>query len=143
MFLIYAFKGLEIEPENATMKQSLATTRAKLDEVSQVVDQAAPAATNGMPGMGGMGGMDFASMMSNPNFMSMAATMMQNPNISSMLNNPNNNFASMAQNLMQNPEALQGILANPAMASLAQNFMGGAGGAGGAGVEGAPPNANL
>ena len=41
---------------------------------------------------------DFASMMSDPNFMNMASSMMQNPMFSNMLNNPN--IMEMATNMM-------------------------------------------
>jgi hypothetical protein len=53
------------------MKQSLATAQIKLNEASSVT--AGAGAAPATPGMGGMGGMDFASMMSNPNFMQMGS----------------------------------------------------------------------
>ena len=65
-------KGLELDPENSTMKSSLATARMKLSEVgTRASPSASTAPPRSAPGAGGPGGMDFASMLSNPNFMSM------------------------------------------------------------------------
>ncbi|KAJ3226678.1 hypothetical protein HK099_004422 [Clydaea vesicula] len=106
--------GLALDPENQTMKQSLASAKAKLNEKSSTT-KGEQKSTNplealglGLPGgagAGGMpGGMDFASMMSNPALMNMAQQMMSNPNMAGLLNNPA--VSSMAQNLMSNPGAL-------------------------------------
>jgi small glutamine-rich tetratricopeptide repeat-containing protein alpha len=77
-------RGLQLEPGNQSMKQSLASAKQRLEEKDSVSSssRAAPA------GAGGLGGMDFASMMSNPNFMNMASQMMSNPAIGQMLKNP-------------------------------------------------------
>jgi small glutamine-rich tetratricopeptide repeat-containing protein alpha len=55
-------KGLEKEPTNANLKQSLAAAQAKWNETSPSTSRAAPA-TGGMP--------DLGSMMNDPNFMNM------------------------------------------------------------------------
>ena len=103
-------KALEADPQNANLKQSLATAEQKLT-VSAETRSAAPAA--GMPDLAGglpnLGGMDLGSMLNNPGFMQMgtlflppriwhransfflgdpASQMMQNPAFSSMLQNP-------------------------------------------------------
>lgn len=54
-------KGLKLDPENATMKQSLETARKKMGSSAPV------AAAGGMPDMGGLAGM-----MNNPAMMDMA-----------------------------------------------------------------------
>jgi small glutamine-rich tetratricopeptide repeat-containing protein alpha len=59
-------KGLEKEPENANLKQSLAAAEAKLNESSVTRD-----APRGMPTGMPSGMPDFASMMNDPNFMNM------------------------------------------------------------------------
>ncbi|KAI8854405.1 hypothetical protein BC829DRAFT_379888 [Chytridium lagenaria] len=112
-------RGLRLDPGNQSMKQSLAAARNKLDEAGGVTrDVDSSESAGGFPGMpGGAGGMDFASMLSNPNFMSMASQMMTNPAVSQMLNNPA--VAQMAQNLMQDPSALQNLMSNPEIAKLA------------------------
>jgi hypothetical protein len=68
-------RGLRLDPSNASMKQSLAAAQQKLDETDGAVSRdagAGGAGVGGIPGLGGgPGGMDFASMLSNPNFMNM------------------------------------------------------------------------
>jgi small glutamine-rich tetratricopeptide repeat-containing protein alpha len=108
-------KGLELDPENKTMKQALLQAKKKLPEEGeamatedspQVEDLESPfgargAESGGMPDLGALGG---------------------------MLNNPN--FMNMAQQMLSQ---------NPGLAQMAQQMMGGQGrGAGGAG--GAPGN---
>ena len=65
-------------------------------------------------GGGGGGGFDFASLMNNPM------------------------FSSMAQNLMRNPEALSGLMNNPTVQNMMNNR--GAGGGGGGGGGGGMPD---
>jgi hypothetical protein len=60
--------GLEKEPNNSSIKQSLAAAEAKLNESSNV---SRSASTPAFPGSGAGGMPDFASMMSDPNFMNM------------------------------------------------------------------------
>ncbi|KAH6588064.1 hypothetical protein BASA50_010927 [Batrachochytrium salamandrivorans] len=117
--------GLKIEPGNASMQQALKTASSKLEASvsTRGASSAGDAAQSGMPdlsSLGGLGGMDFASMMSNPNFMSMAAKMMNNPQIAEMMKNPE--MAKMAQNMMSDPSALSGLLNNPEIASMAEKF---------------------
>jgi small glutamine-rich tetratricopeptide repeat-containing protein alpha len=69
-------KGLALDPENATMKQSLETARKKV-----------PAA-DVAPSGGGGGMPDMAGMMNNPAMMGMAQQMMSNPAMAGMMNNP-------------------------------------------------------
>jgi small glutamine-rich tetratricopeptide repeat-containing protein alpha len=56
-------KGVEKEPQNANLKQSLAAAEAKMNETSPI--------QTGRSGPGGGGMPDFGSMMSDPNFMNM------------------------------------------------------------------------
>lgn len=59
------------------------------------------------------------------------------PDMASIMNNPM--FASMAQNLMQNPQALQGLMNNPQLRGMAEQFgLGGGGGGSGGGGSGRP-----
>ncbi|KAJ3150059.1 hypothetical protein HDU86_006783 [Geranomyces michiganensis] len=110
-------EGLRLDPANASLKQTKAAAEAKLEGApSSESSAAAPRAA------GGAGGMpDIASLMNNPNLMSMAANMMNNPAISSMLQNPA--FTQMAQSMMSDPNALSQLMSNPEMAAMAQNMM--------------------
>ena len=65
-------KGLEMEPNNNSIKQSLAAAEAKMNESSVTnTSRSTPApAAAGFPGMGG-NMPDFSSMMNDPNFMNM------------------------------------------------------------------------
>ena len=88
-------KALELEPENEQYKKALEQTRR-----GRKPSQQAP--TGGMPNMPPMGGMDFASLMNNPELMSMASRMMQDPNaMANLMNNPN--IAAMMQGMGINP----------------------------------------
>ncbi|KAI9106154.1 hypothetical protein DFS34DRAFT_602409 [Phlyctochytrium arcticum] len=102
--------GLKLDSTNASMRQTLSAIEAKENEDAPVRSSPTPGA--GAPG----GGFDFASMMSNPNFMQMASQMMGNPQIASMMNNPA--FAQMAQSVMSNPEALSGLMSDPNVANM-------------------------
>ncbi|KAJ3081928.1 hypothetical protein HK102_002029 [Quaeritorhiza haematococci] len=127
-------QGLSLDPGNATMRQSLAAANNKLAETKPKEETAparsAGAGMGGLPDLGGLGGLgggggapgglDFASMLSNPNFMQMASQMMSNPAVSQMLNNPA--VSQMAQNLMSNPDALRNLMSNPDMARLASEM---------------------
>ncbi|KAJ3333440.1 hypothetical protein HDU76_008062 [Blyttiomyces sp. JEL0837] len=123
-------RGLRLDPGNQSMKQSLSAARQKLDESAGAPTSRDAGLGAGLGGGGGgPGGLDFASMLSNPNFMNMASQMMNNPSISQMLNNPN--IAQMAQNLMSDPSALQNLMSNPQLAQMAASMAQG-------GVPGAP-----
>lgn len=82
-------KGLTLDPENATMKQSLATAKSKLGSVS--ASGSPSAGERGMPGAGaGGGGMpDLSALLNNPQLMSMAQQMMQSGALDQFMNNPN------------------------------------------------------
>lgn len=78
-------KGLQLDPENATIKQSLATAKAKIGSV----DRSAGAAGSDA-GAAGAGGMpDLGSLLNNPALMNMAQQMMQSGALDQLMNNPN------------------------------------------------------
>ncbi|GAA6063603.1 hypothetical protein JCM10212_006220 [Sporobolomyces blumeae] len=148
--------GLELDPNNATMKSSLATARSRApaaapdtsnSSVSRGSSPAGAAAGGagsnplaGFPGMSGGGMPDFASMMNNPAIMQMAQQMMQGGNMERIMNNP------AMQRMMESVQGGGGmpdmgaLMADPEMRRLASQmgsmFGGGAGGAGGAGGRG-------
>ncbi|KAJ3281704.1 hypothetical protein HDU79_010544 [Rhizoclosmatium sp. JEL0117] len=109
--------GLNLDPTNAAMKQSLAAAKDKVGGVAASSSSSKKSAPAGNPfaGLGGgAGGMpDLASMMSNPEFMNMAAKMMNNPAVAQMMKNPA--VAEMTQNLMKDPSALAGMMQDPNM----------------------------
>ncbi|KAI7870304.1 hypothetical protein BDF14DRAFT_1720976 [Spinellus fusiger] len=117
-------KGLELDPENPTLKTSLQTAMAKAS--SSAVDKPQtrdiPSPAGGMP--------DLSSMLNNPNLMNMAQQMMQSGALGDMMNNPE--IARMAQQMMGGGGAGGGGLAemmrNPEMMNMARQFMGGMGG---------------
>ncbi|TPX57793.1 hypothetical protein PhCBS80983_g03579 [Powellomyces hirtus] len=115
-------EGLRLEPGNASLKQTKTAAEQKMED-NRAPSRDAPTAT---PRSGG-GMPDFASMMSNPNFMQMASSMMSNPAISSMMQNPA--FTQMAQSMMSNPDAMSNLMNNPEMARMAENMLGGDGAA--------------
>jgi small glutamine-rich tetratricopeptide repeat-containing protein alpha len=122
-------QGIEFEGSGGSeaMRKGLETAKKELarmeDEESNLpedeVDEAAGSTRGGgMPdlsglasmlggGGGGGGGMDFASIMNNPM------------------------FASMAQNLMRNPDALGGLMNNPTIQNMMNSRREGGGGGGG------------
>lgn len=97
----------------------------------------------GAGGAGGAGGMpDIASLMQNPMLAGMARNIMSNPDaMSSILNNPMlrnmMNSRSQGGGGMPDMSQIQQMMQDPAIANLAQQFMGGAGGAAGPGGAGA------
>jgi len=137
-------KGLEKEPNNASIKQSLAAAKQKASEATSV-RAPAPAAGDmsqmpaGFP-PGGMGGLppNLANMMKDPNIMKMAQSMMSNPNMAGMMENmmkggggmpdvaslmKDPEVAAMAGEMMKDPSAIQGLMDNPDMADMAKKFM--------------------
>lgn len=75
-------KGLELDPNNAIMKQSLETAESHLQPnaaatTARSAPAAAAAAPGGMPDLGGL--------LNNPALMQMAGQMMQNPQMASMM----------------------------------------------------------
>ena len=110
-------RGLEQDPNNASLKSGLQNAEARLaeDDAAEAEVSSTPAApAAGAGGMGGMadmlrnmgmgggaggagGGMpDLASLMSNPALMSMAQQMMSNGGLERMMQNPN--IANMVRN---------------------------------------------
>ncbi|KAI5475339.1 hypothetical protein MNV49_001608 [Pseudohyphozyma bogoriensis] len=141
-------KGLELDPNNATMKSSLATAKSRVPAASNE-DDASPSedadadsvATNsrgagagagagaggfpGFPGMGAGGMPDMAAMMNNPAIMNMAQQMMANGGLEQLMNNP------MLQRMMGGggmPD-MNELMSDPTMRRMAEQFRG-AGGAG-------------
>lgn len=135
--------GLEKEPSNPSIKQSLAAAKQKVQEKGSVSASPKGNAPGGMPA-----GIppNFASMMQDPNIMRMAQSMMSNPAMASMMTNPamqsmlsgaggagggmpdiasimnNPQLAAMAENLMKDPSAMESILSNPEVAKMAKSL---------------------
>ncbi len=109
-------RAVELEPDNKSSVEALQKARNKLKKQSAVT----PGGAGGMPdlsslagmmGGGGGGGMpDMASLMKNPELMSMAQKMMSNPDM-----------MSKAQEMMKDPKMME----------KAMSMFGGGGGAGG------------
>lgn len=78
-------KGLQLDPENATIKQSLATAKAKIGSVDR--SAGAGGSDAGAAGAGGMP--DLGSLLNNPALMNMAQQMMQSGALDQLMNNPN------------------------------------------------------
>ncbi len=97
-------RGLELDPANASFKSGLSNAKARIvpDDDDDAPADAAPAAgglgnMSGMAdmlrgmggGAGGGGGMpDLASLMNNPQMMSMAQQMMANGGLANLMQNP-------------------------------------------------------
>ncbi|KAG0350930.1 hypothetical protein BG005_009564 [Podila minutissima] len=136
-------KGLALEPNNATMKSSLATARNKArdNEVTPAARSAPSPGAGGMPAGfpdlsalgGGAGGMpDLASLMNNPALMNMAQQMMQSGALNNLMSNPA--MQQMAQRMMSGggPPNMEEMMRDPEIAEAARSVMGNMGGAGGA-----------
>ncbi|KAI1295244.1 hypothetical protein EDD11_007882 [Mortierella claussenii] len=136
-------KGLALEPNNATMKSSLATARTKArdNEVAPSARAGAGAGAGGLPAGfpdlsalgGGAGGMpDLAGLMSNPALMNMAQQMMQSGALNSLMSNPA--MQQMAQRMMAGGERpnIDEMMRDPQIAEAARGLMNNMGGAGGA-----------
>lgn len=143
-------RGLSVDPNNAGLKSSLASTKAKIStEDSEVSPRSSPAAAAGAGagaggGMGGLadmlrnmggggtgggGGMpDLASLMGNPAIMSMAQQMAQNGGLDQLMQDPT--VANM-MNRVQSGDmpSMEELMSNPQLRNLASQF-GGIGGAG-------------
>ena len=135
-------KGIEYEGNGGSeaMKKGYKTAKDKVEELEREkeasgldegVDDGPGAARGAGGGGGGAGGM--------PDLSALAGMMGGGgggrgmPDMSAIMNNPM--FASMAQNLMSNPDALQGLMNNPQLRAMADQFGlgGGGGGSGGGG----------
>lgn len=86
---------MELDPENATLKSSLATAKSKANasSVAATGERSVPGAgAGGIPGMPdfGAGGMpDLGSLLNNPALMNMAQQMMQSGALDNLMSNPN------------------------------------------------------
>ena len=109
--------GLELDPENATIKQSLATAKSKIGSVDR---------SGGDPSTGAGGMPDLGALLNNPALMGMAQQMMQSGALDQLMNNPN--LARMYVYLII---IMDGVIYETFF-FRAQNMMGGNGGAGGA-----------
>ncbi|KAL2200241.1 hypothetical protein P885DRAFT_57124 [Corynascus similis CBS 632.67] len=152
-------KGIEYEGNGGSeaMKKGYETAKRRVDEIA--ADEAAATANtsstrdaggSGAPGGGladlagmfggggggGGGGMpDFASIMNNPMFASMAQNLMSNPDMmANLMNNPR--LRQMADSFGRGggmPD-ISSLMSDPSVAEMARNLMGGAG-RGGPGAE--------
>ncbi|KAL6590849.1 TPR-like protein [Neocallimastix californiae] len=86
-------KVLELDPNNASITQSLELAKSKATGGSTRSSDAGSSSA-GAGGMPNLGNLDFASLMNNPAIM------------------------NMAQEMMKNPEALNNLMNNPALANL-------------------------
>lgn len=119
-------KGLALEPNNATMKSSLATARNKArdNEVTPAARSAPSPGAGGMPAgfpdlsaLGGAGGMpDLAGLMNNPALMNMAQQMMQSGALNNLMSNPA--MQQMAQRMMSGggPPNMEEMMRDPEIA---------------------------
>ncbi|CAK7213638.1 Small glutamine-rich tetratricopeptide repeat-containing protein 2 [Sporothrix bragantina] len=133
------------------MKKGFETAKRRVDELAAEDDAVARSASPSTPagGAGGAGGLpdlasmfggggaggggapDFASIMNNPMFASMAQNLMSNPDLmSNLMGNPR--LREMANQFGSGggmPD-LSALMSDPSIADMARNMMGGAGGAG-------------
>ncbi|KEF55906.1 uncharacterized protein A1O9_07486 [Exophiala aquamarina CBS 119918] len=145
-------KGLE------TAKKELARMEAEEDNIPEddVDDAPGDSRGGGGPDLAGLasmlgggggrggGGFDFASIMNNPMFASMAQNIMRNPDaLSGLMNNPtvqgimNNRREGGGGGGVPDMSQIQQMMQDPAIAGLAQQFMGGGGGTGAGAGRGA------
>lgn len=85
-------KGLELDPNNATLKSSLATAKSKVNtgSVERSAESPSTSPAGGLPNLGAGGGMpDLGSLLNNPALMNMAQQMMQSGALDGLMNNPN------------------------------------------------------
>ncbi|KAH9817960.1 small glutamine-rich tetratricopeptide repeat-containing protein A [Melampsora americana] len=132
-------KGLELEPDNDTIRKSLATAKSKAKltpSTSRGTDgsSSSPSGAGAMPdlasmmGQGGNGMPDLSALMNNPMMAQMAQSMMANGGLERMMQNP------MVQQMMNSmggggggmPD-LSALMNNPAAREAAASLMGGLG----------------
>lgn len=122
-------KGIEHEGNGGSeaMKKGFETAKRRVDELA--ADEAAVAADSprGSPGAGGGGLADLAGMFGGGGGGAGGGGGM--PDFASIMNNPM--FASMAQNLMSNPDMMANLMSNPRLREMADSFGRGGGGGGG------------
>jgi len=129
-------KGIEHEGNGGSeaMKKGYETAKRRVDELAaEEANAAAPTARGGPGGAGAGGGgglADLAGMFGGGGGAGGGGGGM--PDFASIMNNPM--FASMAQNLMSNPEMMANLMSNPRLRELANSFGGGGGGGGGGGM---------
>lgn len=95
-------RAVELEPKDANLRASLEAARRAASGEDEDDEDFAVDSTAKMPNLGGM---DFASMMSNPQFMSMAQQMMQSGALNAMLKDPK--AKEMVNNMMGNPDLMK------------------------------------
>lgn len=100
-------KALEIDPKDSNVKTSLESARrafsGESEEVSKPTDPTGSKSASQFPGM--PAGMDFANIMNNPQFMSMAQQMMQSGALNDMLKDPKTK--DMMGEFMANPDLMK------------------------------------
>ncbi|KTW27598.1 uncharacterized protein T551_03097 [Pneumocystis jirovecii RU7] len=127
-------KGLKVDPASEIMKRGLELVKKNVNEQNNITQEKnsefenvskasntdssneIPRGTCEMP--------DFASMMNNSTFMSVAQNLMSSGALNDLLTNPR--IAQMAQNIMSSGQApnIQDIMADPEMRNIARGFMG-------------------
>ncbi|KAK3906627.1 small glutamine-rich tetratricopeptide repeat-containing protein 2 [Staphylotrichum tortipilum] len=120
-------KGIEHEGNGGSdaMKKGYETAKRRVDEIA-ADELAAAETTRAGPGAGAGGGglADLAGMFGGGGRGGAGGGGM--PDFASIMNNPM--FASMAQNLMSNPEMMANLMNNPRLREMADSFGGGGGG---------------
>ncbi|AEO55597.1 hypothetical protein MYCTH_2299585 [Thermothelomyces thermophilus ATCC 42464] len=145
-------KGIEYEGNGGSeaMKKGYETAKRRVEEIEAEEAAAANnsstrnAGSSGSPGLadlagmfgggGGGGGMpDFASIMNNPMFASMAQNLMSNPEMmANLMNNPRLRELADSFGRGGGMPDISSLMSDPSVAEMARNLMGGAG-RGGAG----------
>jgi len=135
-------RGLKLDPQNAGLKSGLQNSKSRIsssDGASALSTETPSPGGSGMAGMaemlrnmgggggGGRGGgmPDLGSLMSNPQFMSMAQQLMANGGLEQLIQNPSvANMMNRAQS--GDMPSMEELMGNPALHDLANQF--GAGG---------------
>jgi small glutamine-rich tetratricopeptide repeat-containing protein alpha len=127
-------KGIEYEGNGGSeaMKKGYETAKRRVDEIAADEAAGAGTGTRGVGGGGAGGGApglgDLASMFGGGGGGG-AGGGGGMPDFASIMNNPM--FASMAQNLMSNPDMMANLMNNPRLREMADSFGRGGGGGGG------------
>ena len=120
-------KGIEYEGNGGSeaMKKGYETAKRRVDEIAADEVAAVPDSARDGPGAGagGPGLADLAGMFGGGGRGGGAGGM---PDFASIMNNPM--FASMAQNLMSNPDLMANLMNNPRLREMADSFGRGGGG---------------
>lgn len=100
-------KALELDPKDVNAKASLESARRILSGESEQISQSTtPSASASAPQFPGMpAGMDFANIINNPQFMSMAQQMMQSGALNDILKDPKSK--EMMNEFISNPDILK------------------------------------